>query len=454
MAASLFQSLVAAFRVEREKVPGGASDGSAAATAPAVPPAPPDFEEKLHRALSLHGPEASSRVYLIELERLRDQFGEKWNRMEAKIHAIAHESIERHLAFVDVYAQYGASSYVIVFAQLNRHEAQLKCLLIAKEMARRLIGTEAASNEITVMIARADEANRLVFEEIADFETTAQDFRKVPASRLGRDLLVTPQLSTEGAVDWESVQFIYRPLLTLRGMVVSTYICLPIRRTRTGGYDSGYEVLQDQTDPQQIADLDLLGLATVATEAERMAKARTPALLSLPVHFETLANHQNRPRYLGHCRDFLDPHAGRLVFELVNLPEGVPQSRLVELVGMLRPSARAVIARFPLTRRSFTACRAAGLHAVGADIYYSRERESVLMREMDQFVEAAEKEMLHTYIHGLRTISLNTAAIATGFDYIDGYALTSVANIPGQATRYDLRDLYRPLLGGIDSAAD
>lgn len=450
-ASSLLQGLLAGFRKERQKK---APAAPSAAAAPGISPPPADFEEKLHHALSLHGSEASSRVYLVELERLKAQFGEKWSRMEAKIHAIARESIERHLAFVDVYSQYGETSYVVVFAQMSRHEAQLKCLLIAKEMARRLIGTEAASNEIKVMTARTDDAGQLVFEEIPDFEATAQDFRRAPAAAPVRGLVVEPQLRTEGAVDWGSIQFIYRPLLSLRGMVVSTYICLPIRRNRTGGYDSGYEVLSDPYDAQQVADLDLLGLATVATEAGKMAKTGTQALLSLPVHFETLANPHNRPRYLSHCRDFLDPHASRQIFELVNLPEGVPQSRLVELVGMLRPSARAVIARFPLTRRSFASCRAAGLHAVGADIYYSKEREAVLMREMDQFVEAAEKEMLRTYIHGLRTISLNTAAIAAGFDYIDGYALTSVANIPKQATRYDLHSLYRPLLGGAGATTD
>jgi len=443
---SFLQSLLDSFRGAKD-MPG---DGRPGSPVPRVVPPSHDFEVRLHNALSLHGPAAASRVHLIDFAGLRTRFSDRWERSQAKVHAIVTECIQRHLAEVDVYNQFGDTSYLLVFARLSVQEAQLKCLLIVREMARRLVGSDEAAREIDILgtVLRAD--GQLEFRKLPQSEVLPHEQKHRPAAKKPDFLLASPVLHHLGrSVDWESIQFVFRPLLALRGMVVSTFICLPVRRTDANNFVSGYDVLPDPADPLQVGDLDLLTAAKVAFEAESMAKAGSlQGLLSLPVHFETLANQHGRSLYLKYCAEYLKPHAGRLIFELVNLPDGVPQSRLVDLTTLLRPTARAVIARFPLTRHAFGPCRAAGLHAVGSDIFRTGMDEATLIREMDLFVEAANRENLKTYIHGVRSISLNTAAIAAGFDYIDGYALSSVSCSPGQAQRYDLHSLYQLLLDG------
>lgn len=400
-------------------------------------------EKKFAAFLKRHAQKASNRVYQIDLARLKPQFGERWKLLYGKITETTQESIERHLVEGDIYSQYGEASFVVLFAHLDRHEAQLKCLLVAKEVARRLIGTEAASSEITVKLAGLDEEGSLSFKDLPKLEEAASPPGGIPTGIGDRKLVVTPELASFGAMDWNAVQFLYRPLITMRGMVVSTFLCLAIRQTSKGAFDSGYDVLADPSNLRQVVDLDLLTLATVATEAVKVAAAGNKLLLALPVNFETLADHHHREKYLHYCREYLESHSHWLVFELVGLPDGIPQSRLIELVSLLRPYGRAVIARFTLDRKIFGACRSAGLHAVGADIHYSGERESVLLKKMDRFVEGANQEMLKTYIHGVRTTSMTTAAISAGFDYVDGYALTTVVDIPKRACRYDIHALYR-----------
>lgn len=438
----LLQSLLNSFDAAKRKQP---IDSCFSSIQPAVQPSN-DFEEKLRAALDFHEDETTSHVYLFDLESLRQQFGKKWDLMLNKIHEIVHESIEHHLSNADTCNQYGEASYVVVFTQLDEREARLKCSLITKELAHRLVGSESASNEICLKMAMIADGDQLTFNEISDIDFEVKKTKSQTQTLGNRQLIVEPKLRTRDSVNWGEVQFVYRPLLTLRGMIVSTYICLAVKQGDDGVYSSGYDVLLDSSDFFQVKDLDLLSLANVATETVGMAATGAKALLSLPVHFETMADPHSRSIYLDYCHRFLKPHAERLVFELVELPEGVPQFRLIELVGMLRPSARAVIARFPITRKNFGTCRSAGLHAVGTDLYYSHERELVTMKQMNQFVASANKEFLKTYIHGIHTVSLNTAAITAGFDYVDGYALTSVANAPKQACRYDLHAMYSPLL--------
>lgn len=421
-------------------------NGLGAARAGKSPPSV-EFEETLRKTLDQQEDDGRGLVYLIELDSLRRQFGKKWDLIAGNIHETVRGTVESHMSATDACTPYTDTSYLVVYARSSRREIQLKCSLIARELARKLIGTEAAYNEIRIKRAAVDDAGRIAFNEVADIGTAVNGPSDRPSVKDERRLIAEPQLWTDDVIDRDGIRFIYRPLLTLRGMVVSTYICLAVKQDSAGFFFSGYELLPDPFNALQITDLDLLTLATAATELSCMAETGTKALLSLPVHFETIANNRNRTRHIDYCRKHLKKYADRLVFELVGLPEGVPQVRLVELVGMLRPLARAVIARFMMDRKSFDLCRSAGLHAVGVDIHYCREDEASVMRQFNRFAEAANKERLKTYVHGIHTISLNTAAIAAGFDYVDGYAITSVAKSPMSARRYDLHSMYRPLLG-------
>lgn len=411
------------------------------------PPPSPEFEKKLREILGQHGDGGRGRVYLVELEPLRRQFGKKWDIMAGKIHNAVRETVESHMSAADACTPYADTSYLMAYSRLDRHEIQLKCSLISRELARRLIGTESAYNEIKIKEATVGDDGRIAFTEIADIGTVMNNQTGKPSVKSESRLLAEPKLWAGDVIDRDGIRFIYRPLLALRGMIVSTYICLAIKQDSVGSFFSGYAILPDPSSTLQIADLDLLTMATAATELSLIMETGAKTLISLPVHFETIANNRTRTKYLDYCGRHLKKYANFLVFELVGLPEGAPQSRIVELAGMLRPFARAVIARFTMDRKTFGLCRSANLHAVGMDLYYHHEGEASIMRQFNRFVEAANKERLKTYVHGIHTISLNTAAIAAGFDYIGGYALSSVAESPMPARRYDLYSMYRPLLG-------
>jgi hypothetical protein len=403
-------------------------------------------ETRLMEVLSQYRREASSRVYLLDLETIKNRMGEKWPRLAEKVQNIARQSIDRHLSPVDMAAPYGECGFLAVFSRHSQREAELKCLLIAREMGRRLVGNDEAGDLVKVRSATIAEDGELHFAD-ADLDASASALQHELGAAPIHALKLLPRLMTISLPQWEQLQFIYRPLLSLRGMVVSTFICVPIRPLETRGYSSGYHVLADPADPLQIADLDIVVLAKVIGDLIETGNNDVRALLSLPVHFQTLASPRSREVYIGLCRAHLGSLGSRLIFELVELPEGIVQSRLHDLVATLRPYSRAVIARLPLTQRSLGSFRLAGLHAVGADIYYNRDDEASVMHQMDQFVEKANKEWLKTYIHGLRSVSLTTAAISAGFDYIDGYSLSSIVNIPKRPLRYELHQLYGTGLG-------
>ena len=132
----------------------------------------------------------------------------------------------------------------------------------------------------------------------------------------------------------------------------------------------------------------------------------------------------------------------RIVFEMVGLPENIPQPRILELSAVLRNHSRAIIARFSPEHGNFPAYRAAGLHAVGIDVFSMGKTENMMVKDMEKFVKNAKQNELKTYIHGIRSISLLTAAISIGFDYLDGYALGSVVDQAQDIRGFSMADAY------------
>ena len=104
--------------------------------------------------------------------------------------------------------------------------------------------------------------------------------------------------------------------------------------------------------------------------------------------------------------------------------------------------------------KNFTAFGLAGLHSVGMDVFETEKSEKEIMNEMSEFVFNARKNQLKTFIQGVRSISLFTAAVTTGFDYISGYALSSVLESAEDVHAFKLDMPYLSLLQPVQPAPD
>jgi hypothetical protein len=61
-----------------------------------------------------------------------------------KVHAVAESTISRHLLRGDVFERGSDDSYLVLFATLDKAQADFKCRVISKEIARHLLGTHSA----------------------------------------------------------------------------------------------------------------------------------------------------------------------------------------------------------------------------------------------------------------------------------------------------------------------
>lgn len=382
------------------------------------------FETRLNKILKSHtGEEMKDQVFMIDLSKISVRLGQKWDDSIDKIHAKIDAIVKSQITTQDLFIRRDDTTYLVVFDGLPQLQGHLKANMLNEEIARALVG-EAEATKLTcvkdviidkngeVTVINAPNKDQL----IADIVTKADQER----SASGEDSYESPMIL-------EDIDFIYRPMLVTRTRVVSTYVCIPVRKDSHGQFSSGYNVLGPYCSPQEIFELDHMTQHVAADELSRLLDGHGRSLIALPVHFETLASVKRRMKYLANIEQVMKSHTDRIVFEMVGLPDNIPQPRILELTSALRSHSRAIIARFSVDHGNFPAYRTAGLHAVGIDLFNLNKPEKALIKDLEQFVENAKQNQLRTYVHGLRTISMLTASICAGFDYLDGYALSSVA---------------------------
>jgi hypothetical protein len=402
-----------------------------------------EFESHLRSLIKDDAKPLAGRVNFIGLSKIRDKLGDRWPKLAERADDITRKAIERRLIEADVYTKYKELHYLIIFAQLTHEQAQLKCALIAEEITKKLLGDDITPEllEVKTMVSQLE--GKFEFEDVPDIEALAAKLGEAPA----------PAAEAKEDSWWEDdetsdplakVQLVYRPMWDVKRNAVTTFVCAPALPGPAGRLLVGEAEIPRLDQPAVALRLDQLVQKRVIGDLRKLVEAGQQQLLCLPVHFETLAVNQRRMAYIERCQRGIPPLGIKLlVFELTGVPDGIPQNRLFELATSLKRFSRGVLLRTTLAQPWFRPPAETGISAMGIEHHAgSAVPEAKLIGDMERFATGAKKAGLATYVHGLRTISLTTAAIAAGFDFVDGDIVTSVVEQPRGAYAYQMQDLY------------
>lgn len=391
---------------------------------------------------------------MIGLEKIKPSFGARWPQVADKAHEIAKLAIERRLSPTDLYTRFGELSYLVVFGNLERAEAQVKCALIAREIAEKLLGTQAAAKLMQVSCVSMKEDGHMVFENVGDLDALVREFEtrwadqqatEKDARRTAFQWIAEEDAERSWDVLAKQIGYIYRPMWNVHSQAVTTYHCLPTLPGEDGDMLVGYDIIPKDTPVRFVPRLDGLLLRKAAQELMWLRNADKPLLLSIPVHIETLARTRSRVAYINDCNEIPEELRRYLVLELVGVEDGVPAGRLIELTSALRAECRALLMRLPIGFVDFEAVGQTHVTACGIAVDEATMPEALLFKEFNRFCEEAERVRKQKYVHGLSSSSLLTAALGAGFDYVDGETVASVAEQPGAAYRLGLeRIFFRP----------
>lgn len=417
----------------------------------------------------------ASRVNIIGLKRVKEHFGDEWQRVADRADRIARNVIERHLDPGDVYAAWGLDTYVTVFARMSEQEARVKCYLIGNEIVRTLLGDEASEFlEVKTAVTRIDGSvdlkaagsmDRLFAgaevigplappSEAAPAPDAPPDSAGSMGAELGLSFLpierdrpaapVVPESDGVRANLLVGIDFVFRPMWDPTRNVIATYRCIPQVRLSDlegGGGDASLAVAGDA---EAMARLDSAVIARIKADLKAMAVDGRRLIIAMPIHFETLCSAAQRRRSVGEIAAIPEPMKQYLVIEVIDVPSGVLKSRLMEVIAPLRLHCRAVSLQVAIGTIDFTQIRGTGVSAVGADISHLAKSEFIVMQQLSRFQRAAEKAEVVTFLHGAQSRSLVAAAVGAGFHYVDGDAVAETLARPERIVPFQLADLYVP----------
>ena len=433
-------------------------------------------------------------VHFVSLVKLCEFYGDDWPRVEEHVHSVARTAIEARLHRGDIYARYHDDGYLILICNLWREAANTKCRLIARDISRQLfdggdddlIPTTEMDEAIKKALMQGDqdpmqddrdptamawpsmkqgESSRRDQINFFDPDALAKRAERIEVDGPGEEegLLSGGEWEQESDRDgqrepqWETdntyinprvladlyrndVGFSYRPVWQIKNRIISSYLCIPIGVTKDGG-----RLLKESealSSPMNAA-IDFLLLERISSDLEKLLKASRKMVLVVPVHYGTLNVMKNRRLFLDACSRILDEQRQFIVFEVIGLPPILPTATLVSVFSALQPFSRAILVRRQFTDRNLARLKPLGVYAVGIDLSDCDLAERKAIAQMDEFNEQAQKAQLPTYVIGLNTVSLTTAAMSSGFSLIAGEPVMSLLHEPPGILPFKITDLYR-----------
>jgi hypothetical protein len=455
-----------------------ADDGAVSPPPPAAPSGDiATFAQRVRAVLAERGSAAAGALYLINLDTVRQAFEAKrrWEHLADRVHNICRKTIARRLDEADLFHCLPGPIFLVVFARLQPDAAKAKCAMIAGEIGRLLSDLDPTLSGVTVGAAAAQLDKGDVAIDLIDLKAEAErrmaggqvvrvlaepgrETAEVEPNAFANPWLVDSTVAADevpASPEWyyeptpecpPDLSFVYLPLWHVKHRAIGTFLCLPtlpvLRSHKLVG-----DAIFAAAPPALICEFDLAILRKATGDLAGQLAGGRQAMLSFPVHFETLAHSTRRRRYMSACAELDDRLRQNLAIELVDLPEGAPAGRIAELLAYIRPFARILSVRTNLSQLQFDAISAAKVFSVGAALGRESLPESELFRRLNSFTQAANDAGLHTYAFELRTRSITTAALGAGFDYISGTMIGSIVDAPDAAYRFEFADLYAGLLG-------
>jgi len=161
----------------------------------------------------------------------------------------------------------------------------------------------------------------------------------------------------------------------------------------------------------------------------------------LPISFNGLSHSSARMNILADLKKLADGRTSRLFVEITDIPVGLPQVRLSEIIAQLKPFARGVLVRAPhgpIDMR-WDRCGAVGMIAT----VDGRKTEREEIARIERFAADTAKMGMVASLYGVRTRSITLAAWAAGVRLLAGDHVTEEFGNTLTAQRFFVRDLYR-----------
>ena len=363
-------------------------------------------------------------VQVIGLEEIRDEIGERWEKRKETVWAHLEGLLSQKLGPTDFYVQIDDTSFLVSMPTAQEQEAQIFCLRVAHDLHGSLLGhcdTEKLRIARVVSVQDGEVQTALVTGEVLNILAKRAGLVG-PAPEAG---LPQPDKIENPSTPPAKFQHGYLPMWDAQKEAVTTYLCVS-------------KLEQPAAEaPGSRAKLELALAISRICEATRRLTAHLAAgerfMIWIPLSYDVLSSAAGRMEIAGICRGLSSELRPYLIFMISDLPQGVPQSRLSELVSSLRPFCRGVAAQVPPRTANYSAYLGTGLLAIGLSVVGSVPAE--MGNEIIRLSHAVKKQQILTFVLDVPRGELLQAARTLGIHLLSSPLISPCIQDPAPVRR-------------------
>jgi hypothetical protein len=366
-------------------------------------------------------------VSVIGLDAIRRKIGDRWPLKRAQIWDHVERELERTLSPADIFLRTDDISYTIAQPGSDRYAAQAVCFSILQEVLKFFLGE-----------SRAADIDVRTVSSIAGGQMTSQpvDLTKLRRGPAPQGPVETPAEQLAAAVagplaDHAPAAAHWKPPLAGRSSIIEL---APAKR---GAFDLKLKVdgvwnlkrgvitsflieregVRGKTDMADLEEIDVATLVYASTILDEQVDQGGSLTLHLPLSFTSLATQRTRQRLLELTGGVREAMRRTVLLEIVDLDPGVPPSRLIEIVGLVRSLCLGVIGRVRPTKAALAAVKGCGLRGVAVNAEHLGPHQPEFDARLKAFVTLARDISPNLLVHGLPNPKLIDVATAAGFTH-------------------------------------
>ena len=419
-----------------------------------------DVLEKVQPAI------AAGSVNILSVDAIRRASGDRWPRKREQVEHFIERTFGRLTQPGDMVIGLNDTEFVTVQPGVGCSAALSVSAKVLKESLAFFLGKAAIEDlqlfQVTSFVGGAFTLERAAAAELgqvmepgrydgADATAEVAGGGRRPAAppandlewRVGRSvrLVSPPDLDLD-------LQMAPEPTWNVAARVVASYLLRPTISLGSAG-KAPREVRTADLSPNMAGEA---AVAMLAYAADIIARRQAVVALHAPIALAAVTYSASRYRVLNALRD-LQPEVRRLlILDLVDLTEGLPQSRLEEVVSVLAPCCRTVLARAPSETADVRVWRRCGLSGVTLDCGRLDPADTRAQPRLSAFAQRAAEAKLSCVGYNLPDRTLMLAAWAAGFTHVGGPLLSMEVGPPESVRRLTPAELFLKGLSAGDAS--
>jgi hypothetical protein len=366
-------------------------------------------------------------VSVIGLDAIRRKLGDRWPIKRAQVWDHVERELERTLSPADIFLRTDDVSYTIAQPGSERYAAQAVCFSILQEVLKFFLG-ESRSADIDVRTVSSIAGGQMTSQPVDLTKLrrgpAPQTPAETPAEQLAAAAIGPLADHAPAAAHW-------KPPLAGRTSTIE------LSPTARGSFDLKLKVdgvwnlrrgvitsflieregVRGKTDMADLEEIDVATLVYASMLLDEQVEQGGSLTLHLPLSFTSLATQRTRQRLLALTHDVREAMRRTVLLEIVDLDPGVPPSRLIEIVGLVRSLCLGIIGRVKPTKAALAAVRGCGLRGIAVSADHLAPYQPDFDVRLKAFVALARDVSPNLLIHGLPDLKLIDVATAAGFTH-------------------------------------